>query len=157
MVQIADGRIPSDVEPCIELWVEALRERDGRVEVEPVSARTRSVFAGGVARFAVARGTTAGSTPEGFVVTVPHPKDPAVAILERIAVAPGAAGRGIGSALLADALDASRAAGFSAVELGVRVGNPAVRLYEAAGFRAVGSPEPHPLGGAPMVRYRLDL
>lgn len=157
MVLIAEGQVPEDVEPCVELWVAALRDRDGKVDVEPVSARTRGVFAGPVVRFAVARAADGGSAPEGFAVTVPHAEEPPVAVLERIAVAPGAGGRGIGRALLMDALDASRSAGFDAVELGVRVGNPAVRLYEAAGFRAVGSPEPHPLGGAPMVRYRRDL
>src|ERR687897_597061 len=54
-----------------------------------------------------------------------------------IAVSPGHRGRGLGGRMLRELLDAARAS-FDAVSLSVRADNPAVRLYERAGFRTVG-------------------
>src|SRR5215207_2568879 len=54
-----------------------------------------------------------------------------------IAVSPGHRGRGLGRRMLRELLDAVRGS-FDAVSLSVRADNPAVRLYEQAGFRTVG-------------------
>jgi GNAT superfamily N-acetyltransferase len=50
-----------------------------------------------------------------------------------------ARGRGIGSALLEALAAEARRAGFAALSLSVERENPAVRLYERAGYRIVGS------------------
>ncbi len=55
-----------------------------------------------------------------------------------LAVAAAERGRGLGSRLLAALLDEARAAGLRALSLSVDPGNPALRLYERAGFRRVG-------------------
>lgn len=52
-----------------------------------------------------------------------------------LAVAPRAQGRGFGAALLTHALRGAREAGLPAVGLSVADGNPARRMYDAAGFR----------------------
>ncbi|BCJ75562.1 hypothetical protein CS0771_51060 [Catellatospora sp. IY07-71] len=52
-----------------------------------------------------------------------------------IGVAPHAQGRGLGRALLTHALHGARAAGLPRLGLEVADGNPARRLYDAAGFR----------------------
>ena len=157
MFVLAEGLVPDDVEPCVALWVDAVRARDGEVDAPRVSERMLRVFDRPPVRFAVGREEETPGALRGFAVTVPHPSSPRTAVLERIAVSSDMAGRGLGRLLLTDAVDASRARGFSSIELAVRAGNAAVRLYEAAGFRPVSAPEPHPLGGAPMTRYRLGL
>ena len=55
-----------------------------------------------------------------------------------VGVVAGARGRGVGTALVRALLDQGRAAGFSAISLSVEPDNPAVRLYERAGFTRVG-------------------
>jgi ribosomal protein S18 acetylase RimI-like enzyme len=47
-------------------------------------------------------------------------------------------GRGVGTALLGALLEQARGAGFQAISLSVEPDNPAVRLYERAGFTRVG-------------------
>lgn len=145
------GRVPEDVERCVDLWISALRHRDGHVDEAPVSERTREVFGGGLIRFAI----TDGPVLNGFAVTVPRTDE--TAVLERIAVRPSLAGQGIGRALLLDAITSSREGGYSALELAVRRGNPAVLLYESLDFRRASEPIAHPLGGEPMITYRLGL
>ena len=59
--------------------------------------------------------------------------------VDNIAVAPAFRRRGIGDALLSDAVGRGRAAGLAFLTLEVRASNlPALRLYEKHGFRAVG-------------------
>lgn len=53
-----------------------------------------------------------------------------------MAVLPGLRGRGVGSDLLAQLLRSARAV-YRAVSLSVSADNPAVRLYERAGFERV--------------------
>ena len=60
-------------------------------------------------------------------------------------------GRGIGAALLAALAEAARAAGFEQLSLSVESTNPAVRLYERAGYRAVGEDD----GGSITMLRRL--
>jgi ribosomal protein S18 acetylase RimI-like enzyme len=54
-----------------------------------------------------------------------------------VAVLPGFEGRGLGSAMI-EALLVDARSRYNAVVLSVRVGNPAVRLYERLGFHTVG-------------------
>ena len=59
--------------------------------------------------------------------------------IDNIAVAPPYRRRGIGDALLADAVRRGREEGLSFITLEVRASNtPAVRLYEKHGFREAG-------------------
>ncbi|MFK0241530.1 GNAT family N-acetyltransferase [Microbacterium sp. NPDC090281] len=90
-------------------------------------------------------------------MTAPKSGDATVAVLERIAVLPASSGLGTGRALLQDAVQASKDAGFSTIELAVRQGNPAIRFYEGEGFEPISGPGPHPLGGEPMITYSRDL
>ncbi len=54
-----------------------------------------------------------------------------------IAVAPSAQGIGLGRAMIVHALRGARDAALPAVGLSVADGNPARRLYDSVGFRAV--------------------
>jgi GNAT superfamily N-acetyltransferase len=68
-----------------------------------------------------------------------------------IAVVPGRRDGGVGTLLLAGVLDAARSR-FPAVCLSVRADNPARRLYERAGFRAVeGSDVTNRVGGTSIT------
>ena len=67
-----------------------------------------------------------------------------------IAVADRDRGNGIGTRLLDEIATAARAQGFSSLSLSVDVENPALRLYERAGYRELSRDE----GGVLMV---LDL
>lgn len=148
MTDIVAGSIPEDSERCVDVWIQALRQRDGDVEAGSVAERMRTLFDGPVIRFALT-----GEPLAGFALTTPKAGTETTAVLERIAVLPSSAGRGYGRALLRDAMRSSGDAGFSAIELAVRRGNAAVRLYEGEGFEPVSEPVPHPLGGEPMITY----
>lgn len=79
--------------------------------------------------------------------------DPGVADLFQMWVAPAARGRGAGHALLAEAIAWARRMGVSRVLLGVTdADSPAMRLYKAHGFQAVGAPELLREGSALMAR-----
>jgi ribosomal protein S18 acetylase RimI-like enzyme len=65
-----------------------------------------------------------------------------------LAVAPAVRRRGVGTRLLAAAIEQARGAGYSAVSLSVMPENPARVLYERAGFRHVASDD----GSWTMVR-----
>jgi ribosomal protein S18 acetylase RimI-like enzyme len=67
-----------------------------------------------------------------------------------IALTPASRGRGIGTALLAALVERARHEGFHALSLSVRPENPAVHLYERAGFVRVESRDDH-------WTMRLDL
>jgi len=65
------------------------------------------------------------------------------AYLFQMWVAPAHRACGVGRELLAEAIEWARSCGAAQVVLGVTCGNsPARRLYESAGFVAVGGPEP---------------
>jgi GNAT superfamily N-acetyltransferase len=55
-----------------------------------------------------------------------------------IAVLPALRGKGIGTTLLRALIDEGKRAGFSALTLSASQANPAVRMYERAGFVVVG-------------------
>ncbi len=74
-----------------------------------------------------------------------------------VGVAPEYRGRGLGAALLTDLLDRARQARARRVFLEVRAGNEtAQRLYERAGFRAIGT-RPGYYGDEDAVVMRLVL
>jgi ribosomal protein S18 acetylase RimI-like enzyme len=55
-----------------------------------------------------------------------------------VGVVAGERGRGVGTALLHALLESARDAGFERISLSVESDNPAVRLYERAGFTRIG-------------------
>ena len=55
-----------------------------------------------------------------------------------LAVAPAAQGDGIGRKLLGDFIDDAKKKGASKIHLEVRDGNPAIAMYQAAGFASSG-------------------
>ena len=73
--------------------------------------------------------------PAGFVLTR-HVLDEEELLL--IAVSPAARRRGVGAALIELMFAASKARGTSQVFLEMRRGNPAIHLYEKAGFTPIG-------------------
>lgn len=152
MTDIVAGSVPEDIAKCLDVWEQALRHRDGDVDAETVAERMRTLFDGPLIRFALT-----GAPLVGFALTAPKSGDATVAVLERIAVLPASSGQGTGRALLQDAVQASKDAGFSTIELAVRRGNPAIRFYEGEGFEPISGPVPHPLGGEPMITYSRDL
>nr|WP_302056074.1 GNAT family N-acetyltransferase [Pseudomonas sp. SBB6] len=69
--------------------------------------------------------------------------EPAVADLYQMWVDPASRGLGAGSALLKAALEWAASVAVRRVRLGVTLADsPAMRLYQAHGFQAVGAPEP---------------
>jgi GNAT superfamily N-acetyltransferase len=85
--------------------------------------------------------------------------DAALVNLFQMWVAPEARGHGAAAALLDATIAWARASGARAIELGVVCGNDAARrLYERAGFRDHGDPEPQRPGSSRMEqRMRLAL
>jgi ribosomal-protein-alanine N-acetyltransferase len=55
-----------------------------------------------------------------------------------IAVSPEAQGKGVGRKLLGQFVDEAKQKGASKIHLEVRDGNPAIRIYQAAGFAPAG-------------------
>jgi ribosomal protein S18 acetylase RimI-like enzyme len=85
--------------------------------------------------------------------------DPSLVKLFQVWVAPQARGHGVAAALLDAAIAWGRARGARAMLLGVVCGNDAARrLYERAGFRELGAPQPQRPGSSRMEqRMRLDF
>ena len=100
-----------------------------------------------------------GGTAAGLAWAKADAGDPTLVHLFQVWVAPEARGHGVAAALLDAALAWARARKARAVQLGVVCGNEAaLRLYERAGFRAVGEPEPQRPGSSRMEqRMQLDL
>jgi len=81
-----------------------------------------------------------------------------IARLYSIAVAPDAAGRGVGAALLAEAAAYAAAGGASRLRLEVRSSNRAARrLYERAGFSTLDEKPGYYGDGETAIRYELRL
>lgn len=120
-----EGADPREV-PKLRRYVEGFGDRPGDVGVVAVGASGR-VVGGAWARLLVGDERS----DETFV----DDQTPEVAI----AVRPSQRGRALGDALLAALVEAARRAGHPALVLSVREGNPARRLYERHGFRAIGT------------------
>jgi GNAT superfamily N-acetyltransferase len=98
----------------------------------------------------------------GFVHLVPTRDDggDSTGEITSIYARPSGWGTGTGRGLMAAAVDAARAAGFTALTLWVlRDNDRARRFYEAAGWRPDGSTKDDVVAGAPVteVRYRRAL
>lgn len=119
-----------DLDAVITIMDAAFDDRFGE-------AWTRSQCAGilpmpGV-RLVVAR--LDGDAPAGFSLSRMIACDAELLLL---AVSPQYRRRGIGRALLGQVIDQARESGTSKLHLEVREGNPAVEMYQAAGFSTVG-------------------
>lgn len=140
----------SDTSPCVDLWTRVIAARDGSEVAADVARRARAAFAEPTVRFAVV-----GSGPDGFALTIT--RDDGVALLSRLCVDPTVTSRGLGAALVADAVEHARRAGLQRIELDVRETNVrAIALYERAGFTAVSDPWEYD-GGDRVVTWSLDL
>ena len=147
---------------CVELWTAAVAARDGVPEDSAVRVRAEAKFQ--VPRVACLVASAGSSAPiDGFVlVTAPgtgRPTDPSdAAYLSLLAVRPDLQARGVGRALLVAAVEAAAAAGHPAVVLHALADNlPALRLYEAAGFRPTGVTFPHALTGRLTATYVVGM
>jgi GNAT superfamily N-acetyltransferase len=100
-----------------------------------------------------------GGTPVGLAWAKLDTDDAFLANLFQMWVAPEARGHGVAAALLDAALAWARGTGARTLQLGVVCGNdPARRLYERAGFRDAGEPEPQRPGSGRMEqKMRLRL
>ncbi|MEJ1230302.1 MAG: GNAT family N-acetyltransferase [Galbitalea sp.] len=152
-IAIRDGVLPDDIELCAAIWVRAVESRDGVVDAEAMTQRVRASFENPILRFAVAT-----SPRMGFTMVESGRADPTEALLHYLAVEPGGVGRGVGGALLSDAVEYTKRDGFRSLVLEVRTNNArAIDLYWRAGFVPFGDEIPHPLAGYPMRSYRLSL
>jgi len=153
---------PDEDPACVDVWTAAVAARDGVPEDSAVRVRAEAKFA--VPRVAC---LVASADPtallDGFVlVTAPgtgRPTDPSdAAYLSLLAVRPDLQARGVGRALLVAAVEAAGAAGHPAVVLHALDDNlPALRLYEAAGFRPTGVTFPHALTGRRTATYVVGM
>ncbi|WP_267421530.1 MULTISPECIES: GNAT family N-acetyltransferase [unclassified Curtobacterium] len=153
---------PDEDPACVDVWTAAVAARDGVPEDSAVRVRAEAKFA--VPRVACLVASAGASAPfDGFVlVTEPgtgRPTDPAdAAYLSLLAVRPDLQARGVGRALLVAAVEAAGAAGHPAVVLHALDDNlPALRLYEAAGFRPTGVTFPHALTGRRTATYVVGM
>jgi ribosomal protein S18 acetylase RimI-like enzyme len=155
---VRNGYDSKDKEDCVALWLEAIAGRDGEVDAETVGAWATKKFSQEIVRFGVL-----GDEPMAFALTVASPSNvpdshDGSARIELLAVKPGTAGRGYGRMLLLDAIESARDAGYTRIDLEVRRGNAAaLALYTSAGFKPLGPPQEHPLGGEPMLTLAMNL
>ena len=145
--------VPADIELCADIWTSALEARDGSVDRHTMGQRVRDAFENEIVRFSVAT-----SPRLGFVFVETVPDQPGTALLHYLAVDPAGSGGGVGRALLADAIEHTKEAGFTRLLLEVRdLNSRAIELYTRQGFVAFGEPVPHPTAGYPMQSYLLEL
>lgn len=97
--------------------------------------------------------------PVGLAWGRVDPPNPDVAVLYQMWVAPSHRGVGAGKMLLEAVIGWARARNASFLDLSVTCGNsPARRLYERAGFKPVGEPQPLRLGSELVAQsMRLAL
>jgi ribosomal protein S18 acetylase RimI-like enzyme len=161
----------ADEDPaCVDVWTAAVAARDGVPEDSAVRVRAEAKFQVPRVACLVATSGSVSSVSEepsapidGFVlVTAPgtgRPTDPSdAAYLSLLAVRPDLQARGVGRALLVAAVEAAVAAGHPTVVLHALDDNlPALRLYEAAGFRPTGVTFPHALTGRRTATYVVGM
>jgi len=113
----------------------------GSSHPDEINARLRAPltwFAGQMLRLALTRPATLVQLAQSvFSASDVNVIQPGQIELTYIGVAPSARGQGLGKALLAAFVDASRIAGYHSVVLSVEIDNPeAIALYTKAGFKA---------------------
>lgn len=161
---------PDEDPACVDVWTAAVAARDGVPEDSAVRVRAEAKFQVPRVACLVAASVSVSAVSDepsapidGFVlVTAPgtgRPTDPAdAAYLSLLAVRPDLQARGVGRALLVAAVEAAAAAGHPAVVLHALDDNlPALRLYEAAGFRPTGVTFPHALTGRLTATYVVGM
>ncbi|MGQ7791768.1 GNAT family N-acetyltransferase [Faunimonas sp. B44] len=131
------------------------RIETGAFETDRLSRRSMArLLASGSARCLVAehRGEVV-----GYVLVLLR-RTSAAARLYSLAVDPRASGTGLGHLLLCAAERAARDAGKRTLRLEVRTDNRrAIRLYEAAGYRPIGTRDDYYEDGAAALRYERAL
>ena len=86
------------------------------------------------------------------------PDDPGLIHLRQLFVHPGWWGTGLADRLMAIAVDASRAGGFTRMRLFTPAAQGrARRFYERAGWRPAGPPIDEPRFGMPIIEYARDV
>lgn len=73
MIKVRDGGGIADEQSCIELWIQALADRDGPIDVEVVALRARQKFNQRIVRFG-----KVGENVKGFALTVEKAADDGV-------------------------------------------------------------------------------
>ncbi|RAJ35871.1 L-amino acid N-acyltransferase YncA [Kitasatospora sp. SolWspMP-SS2h] len=122
----------ADLEPLAELRAGAMRpdlERLGRYDEHGVRQRLRDAYR---PRHTSVVEVPGFPSPAGCLALAPDER-PGTLLLEHFYLDPALHGRGLGTAVLRDALERADAAGL-AVRLNVLRGSPARRLYERHGF-----------------------
>lgn len=143
-----------EVDGCVRLWTRVIATRDGAAVIPEVQQRARAAFDQPIARFAVI-GSGTGSGPTVFALTIATQHR--TALLSRLCVDPGATSHGLGSTLLADAVEHAGEAGFVRIDLDVRQTNTrAIALYARAGFAPTSEPWNYD-GGDLVVTFSHDL
>lgn len=148
-----------DRSACVSIWVEACASRDG-IAVAGVAERARPKFdheecwvvgevpSKGIVGFVLA--TRPGGGLPGDPVNAP--------VIGLLAVAPGAQGLGVGSALMDAVASELAQKGHTRSVLHALLDNlPAVRLYASKGWRPFGEVYQHALLKRPMQTFVLDL
>jgi ribosomal-protein-alanine acetyltransferase len=139
---------PSDINELVEL------ERAAFASDRLSRRQLRTLAASPSASLQVAE---RGGRPVGYVLVLTR-RGSRTARLYSIAVAPAAAGSGLGSLLLRTAEEAARARGADELRLEVRADNiSAIRLYQAHGYAAFGRREDYYQDGSPALRYSRHL
>ncbi len=110
------------IEPAGEAGWTAATDRNLELWVDNLATTTVLELAGEAAGFVMWRAEPSGA-----------------ALVLTVQVLPAFRRRGLGRRLLDVVTDQARAQGLRSVTLGVHRDNPAVRLYEAAGFRRTGT------------------
>jgi ribosomal protein S18 acetylase RimI-like enzyme len=120
-----------------------------------LTRRRLRALAGSLSTILLVAGSAGALT--GYVLVLTR-RNSRAARLYSLAVAPAAAGQGIGSRLLAAAEVAARARGADEIRLEVRLDNgAAIKLYQSRGYRNVGRREDYYADGMAAVRYARDL
>ncbi|MGW1676449.1 GNAT family N-acetyltransferase [Saccharopolyspora sp. NPDC002376] len=154
-VRVIDGS-RTHVADAARIWAEATAARD-QEEVAPLQFAT-PIIQGVLDRSprSLLLVAVVGDAALGFAAV--EPVDSSTAEVSYVGVHPDAWGSGVGTSLVKELPSQLSARGFTHAQLMVYVDNHrAVRLYESAGWRAVGRPAPHPRSGKPEQQYVLSL
>jgi ribosomal protein S18 acetylase RimI-like enzyme len=155
-------RTPARVDEVAQIWAEATAARDGEAEIAPLEVSRPLIQAvlDSSPRSLLLVADDGGETV-GFAAVEPWAQaraEEAIAEVRYVGVSPRAWGGGVGRMLMAALPEVLAQAGYEQAVLKVYLDNSrAVRLYESLGWRAQGTPAPHPRNGKLEQPYRLDL
>lgn len=142
-----------------ELWMARLTAAETSGRDCPLIAEDANANANANTAGDAGAANEAPAAPLGLVYAKCDAEQAGVVNLFQMWVAPEARGRGVALALLQASIDWARSIGAQRVCLGVVCGNDAAaRLYQRAGFRDVGAPEPLRPGSATLEQaMQLEL